>query len=323
MKIDRICRFLVTATFALAAVHGAAADWPARGVRIVVPFAAGGTTDVAARLLGQRLQEETGQSFVVENRPGASGMVGTEAVARSAADGYTLVMGSSSTFGSVKFLIPKMTYDPVADFAPVSLVATSQAFLVVNPRVPANNVQQLIEYLKKNPGKLNYSSAGNGTYHHMAGAMFASMSGVEITHVPYQGGGPGLTAVVQGQVDLMVATWSEVGGFINSDKLKVLATIGKERLASKPDMPSITEVLPGFEVPLWVGLLAPAKTPAPVVEEISRAVRKALSAESIRKRFIELGFNPVASSPAEHSAAIQGGMVKWPEIVRVSRVKVE
>ncbi len=323
MKINRVCRFLISATFAFAAAHSAAADWPTRGVRIVVPFAAGGTTDVAARLLAQKLQEETGQSFIVENRAGASGMVGTEAVARSAADGYTLVMGSSSTFGSVKFLFPKMPYDPVADFAPASLVATSQAFLVVNPRVPVNNIQQLVEYLKKNPGKLNYSSAGNGTYHHMAGAMFASMSGVQMTHVPYQGGGPGLNAVVQGQVDLMVATWSEVGGFINSDKLKVLATIGKERLPSKPDMPSVTDVLPGFEVPLWVGLLAPAKTPAPVVEEISRAVKKALSAESIKKRFIDLGFNPVGSTPAEYSAAIQAGMAKWPEIVRVSGAKVE
>ena len=323
MKINRIHRLLVAALIALSAAHAAAQDWPARGVRIVVAFAAGGTTDVAARLLAQKLQEDTGQSFIVENRPGASGMVGTEAVARAPADGYTLLMGSSSTLGSAKFLFKKLPYDPVADFAPVSMVATSQAFLVVNSSVPANDVRQLIDYLKKNPGKVNYSSAGNGTYHHMAGALFSSMTGVQMTHVPYQGGGPAMSAVLQGQVDLMFATWSEVGGHLNSDKIKVLATVGRDRVPSRPDIPSIIDVLPGFEVPLWVGLVAPAKTSPQLVEQINRAVRKALSVEAVSKRLVELGFNPVGNSPSEFSAAIQGALGKWPEIIRVSGAKVE
>lgn len=323
MALDRIHRLLVAAVVAFGAAQAAAQDWPTRGVRIIVPFAAGGTTDVAARLLAQKLQEDTGQSFIVENRAGASGMVGSDSVARAAADGYTLLMGSSSTLGSVKFLFKKLPYDPVADFSPVSMVATSQAFIVVNSKVPANDIRQLIDYLKKNPGKLNYSSAGNGTYHHMAGALFSSMTGVQMTHVPYQGGGPAMAAVLQGQVDLMVATWSEVGGQLNSDKIKVLATVGRERVPSRPDIPSVIDVLPGYEVPLWVGLVAPAKTPPQLVEQISRAVKKALSAEAVSKRLVDLGFNPVGSSPSEFSATIQGALGKWPEIVRVSGAKVE
>ena len=323
MKVDRIRRLLVAAVVALGAAQAAAQDWPTRGGRIVVAFAAGGTTDVAARLLAQKLQEDTGQTFIVENKPGASGMVGTEAVARAPADGYTLLMGSSSTLGSVKFLFKKLPYDPILDFAPVSMVATSQAFVVVNSSVPANDMRQLIDYLKKNPGKVNYSSAGNGTYHHMAGALFSSMTGVQMTHVPYQGGGPAMTAVLQGQVDLMFATWSEVGGHLNSDKVKVLATVGRERVPSRPDIPSIIDVLPGYEVPLWVGLVAPAKTSPQVVDQISRAVKKALSAEGVSKRLVDLGFNPEGSSPSEFSAAIQGAMGKWPEIIRVSGARME
>ena len=322
-KAGRIVITLAAALAAFTASTGSAAEWPSKSVRIIVPFAAGGTTDVAARIVAQKLHDDTGQAVIVENRTGASGTVGSEAVARAAPDGTTLVMGSSSTFGSIKYLLPKMPYDPVADFAPVSMIATSQAFVVVNPKIPVNNIRQLIDYLKRNPTKVNYSSAGIGTYHHMAGAMFASMAGVEMTHVPYKGGGPALNAVVAGEVDLMVATISEVGGYLNSDKLKILATVGRERFPALPDLPSVTDVLPAYEVPLWVGLLAPAQTPPQVLDEMNRAVVKALRADAVAARLIQLGFNPVGSSPAEFAAAIKSGLAKWPDIIKVSGAKLE
>ena len=300
-----------------------AENWPSRSVRIVVPFAAGGTTDVAARIIAQQLQQSTGQPFVVDNRPGASGMIGSEYVARSTPDGYTLVMGSSSTKGSTKYLYSKLPYDPVRDFTPVSLVATSQSFLVVHPSVPATSVAELLQYIKQNPGKVNYSSAGIGTYHHMAGALLASMSGGEMTHVPYQGGGPAFAALVGGQVQMMVATISEVGAYIDSDQCRVLAIIAPERSPSRPDLPSITEELPDFEVPLWVGLLAPANTPSELVSRISKAVADAVNQEAVSKKLVGLGFNPVGNSPEEYAKVLQSDLQKWPAIIKVSGAKFE
>lgn len=324
-KSARLCLGVIVlcSLFGIRAHSQTATDWPNRPIKIVVPFAPTGTTDVAARIVAQKLQEDLGQSVVVENRVGASGMVGTDFVARAAPDGYTLVMGSSSTFGSVKVLFSKLTYDPVTDFVPVSMVATSQAFLVVNPSLPVNSVKELVDYLKKNPGKINYSSAGIGTFHHMSGALFGSMLGVQMTHVPYSGGGPGFNAVMAGQVEFMIVTWAEVGGYINSDKIKVLATVGKEKSPLKPDLPSITDVLPNYEVPLWVGLLAPSKTPPAVVEKINLAVKKAMANESVKKRLVDLGFNPVGNTSAEFASAIKSGLAQWPAIVRASGAKVE
>jgi len=298
-------------------------DWPPRTVRVVVPFAAGGTTDIAARVVTQELAQATGQTFLVENRVGASGMIGSEHVARSKPDGSVLLMGSSSTIGSTKFLYSRLPYDPVKDFQPVALVANSQACLLVNATLPVTSVPELIQYIKQNPAKVNYGSAGVGTYHHLAGAMFASMAGADMMHVPYQGGGPAFAALLAGQIQVMISTTSEVGAQLDSDKIRVLAKTGPEPFPGRPNLPAIAAFLPGFRVPLWVGLLAPAGTPPHIVQLANAAVLKALSAEPVKKRLLELGFTSSSTSPEDYANIIKSDLERWPMIVKISGAKLD
>ena len=269
-----------------------AQTYPTKPIRIVVPFPAGGTTDVLARAAAQKLTESLGQPAVVDNRPGAGGNIGAELVAKSPPDGYTLLMGTVGTHAINPSLYPKMPYDHVKDFAPVILVAGVPNVLVINPALPVNSVQELIAYAKANPGKLNFASSGNGTSIHLSGELFKTMAGVQMTHVPYKGSAPALQDLVGGQVQLMFDNLPSSLALIKGGKLKALAVTSSARAAALPDVPTLAESgLPGFEASSWFGLLAPAGTPQPIILKVNGDVAKWLASPEAKEKLLAQGAN--------------------------------
>jgi tripartite-type tricarboxylate transporter receptor subunit TctC len=274
---------LAAGALGLVPLAHAQSGYPGKPVRLVVPFPAGGTTDILARAVAQKLSEAWGQSVVVDNRPGAGGNIGSELVARAAPDGYTLLMGTVGTHAINASLYSKMPYDHVKDFAPVILVAGVPNVLVVNPSVPVNSVPELIAYLKANPGKVNFASSGSGTSIHLSGELFKVMTGVQMTHVPYKGSAPALTDLVGGQVQLMFDNLPSSLAFIKAGKLRALAVTSAARAAALPDVPTIAESgVPGFEASSWVGVLAPTGTPPDVIARINAEVGMWLASPDAR-----------------------------------------
>ncbi|HEY4137833.1 MAG TPA: tripartite tricarboxylate transporter substrate binding protein, partial [Casimicrobiaceae bacterium] len=251
--------------------------YPTKPVRLVVPFPAAGTTDIIARATAQKLSEAWGQQVIVDNRPGAAGNIGSELVAKSAPDGYTLLMGTVGTHAINPSLYAKMPYDHVKDFAPVILVAGVPNVLVVNPELPVKSVPELIAYAKANPGKLNFASSGSGTSIHLSGELFKAMTGVQMTHVPYKGSAPALTDLVGGQVQLMFDNLPSSLAFIKAGKLRAIAVTSKARAAALPDVPTVAESIPGFEASSWFGILAPAGTPPDIIARINGEVTRWLA----------------------------------------------
>jgi tripartite-type tricarboxylate transporter receptor subunit TctC len=321
----------LAACAALAAVPGAAfaqGAWPSKPVRIVVPFAPGGTTDILARALAPELSRVFGQPFVIENKPGAGGNVGADLVAKSPADGYTLLMGTVGTHGINQSLYPKMPYDPIKDFAPVTLVAGVPNVLVMNPaRAEAagiNSVADLIKYAKANPGKLNMASSGNGTSIHLSGELFKSMTGTFLLHFPYRGSGPALLDLIGGTMDLMFDNLPSAMPQIKAGKLKALGVTTAQRSAALPEVPTIAEAgVKGFDASSWFGLLAPAGTPADIVSRIQQESAKALSAPALKERLLSQGAIPSGMTPAEFAAYIAAETKKWAQVVKVSGAKVD
>ena len=297
--------------------------WPAKPIRMIVGFAAGGSTDVTARIIAQALSERLGQPVVVENRGGAGSNIGAEAVAKADPDGYTLLMATSSTFAANPNLYKSLPFDVQKDFAPITVTAFIPNLLVVNPSVPANNVADFITYLKANPDKLNFASAGNGTSQHLSGELFNSLAGVRMTHVAYRGGAPAVSDLLGGQVQVIFAPLVEVIQQVRADKLKALGITTAKRSPLLPDVPTILESLPGYEVALWNGLLAPAKTPPAIIDRINRATIEALRSPEVKAKLAEQGSEPVGNTPAEFKAFIESELVKWRRLVEISGATVQ
>jgi tripartite-type tricarboxylate transporter receptor subunit TctC len=307
---------------ALAAAQAPA--YPTRPIRLDVPFPAGGTTDILAREVAKRLTDAWGQAVVVDNRPGAGGNIGSELVAKSAPDGYTLLMGTVGTHAINPGLYAKMPYDHVKDFAPVILVAGVPNVLVVNPAVPATSVQELIAYAKANPGKLNFASSGSGTSIHLSGELFKVMAGVQMMHVPYKGSSPALQDLVGGQVQLMFDNLPSSLALIRAGKLRALAVTSAMRAAALPDVPTIAEAgLPGFEASSWFGVLAPAGTPPAIVAKLNAEVAGWLASPEAKDKLLAQGAIAAGGSPEDFARHIDAETAKWAKVVKASGARVD
>ena len=315
---------LTAAALACAAAASLAQSFPEKPIRFVVGFTPGGPSDILARALGQKLGERWSQQVVIENRPGAGGNVAAEAVAKSTPDGYTWLLGNNSILATNQSLYRSLGYDPVKDFAPVSLVAIQPNILVVNPQLPVNSVNDLISFARKHPGKLNYASSGSGAAAHLAGELFKTMAAVDLVHVPYKGAQPALTDVIAGEVQVMFATSASVIPFIKAGKLRALAVTTARRSASVPDLPTVAEAgVPGFEAITWHGVVVPAATPAPLVERVNRDIVGVLGMADLRERLAALGAEVVAGTPREFTEYIAAEIPKWARVVRDSGARIE
>ena len=298
--------------------------WPTRAITIVVPFSAGGTTDIVARLAGQALSQELGQPVVIDNRPGAGGNIGAQAVARAAADGYTLVMGTVGTHAINPALYKKMPYDHIKDFAPISRVTAVPNVLIANPSQPYKTVKELIAYGKANPDKLTFASSGSGTSIHLAGELFKSMTGITMQHIPYKGSSPALTDLMAGQTNVMFDNLPSAIQFIKAGKLRAIAVTTIKRAPQFPDLPTIDEAgVPGFDAASWFGLLAPANTPPAVIKRIDDALIKVMATTDLKKKIIDQGGEPIAETPDKFAAFIQTETVKWAKVVKESGASVD
>ena len=314
---------LAATGLALAAGSALAQTWPTKPIRLVVPFAAGGSTDVTARLVGKALSERLGQPVVIDNRPGAGGNIGADAVAKADPDGYTLLLSTSTTHATNPSLYKTLPFDVQADFAPISLTAFIPNILVVNPSVPVDTVAEFIAYLKQNPDKLSFGSAGSGSSQHLSGELFKSMAGVRMVHVAYRGGAPALNDLLSGQIQVLFAPLVEVLHQVQAGKLKALGVTTIKRSALMPAVPTIAETLPGYEVALWNGLLAPARTPEAIIATVNRAVVDALRSDDMKARLAQQGSEAVGNTPEEFRAFIAAELVKWAKLVQISGAKVQ
>lgn len=317
------------AIFSIARPVLAQATWPTKPVKIVVPFAPGGTTDILARAVAPELSKAFGQPFIVDNRAGAGGNVGADIVAKSPADGYTLLMGTVGTHGINKSLYSRLPYDPQKDFAPVTLVAGVPNVMVMQTEkakaLGINNVLDFIKYAKAHPGQLNMASSGNGTSIHLAGELFKSMTGTFMTHIPYSGSGPAMMGMVSGNVDVMFDNLPSAMPQIKGGKLKAFAVTSSQRSAAMPELPTIEEAgnLKGFEASSWFGLLAPAGTPADVVLKLQQETAKALKSPAIKEKLLAQGAIPSGNSPQEFARFIDAEIRKWAPVVKASGAKVD
>jgi tripartite-type tricarboxylate transporter receptor subunit TctC len=298
---------------------GQAQTYPTRPVTLVVAFTPAGPSDVLARVLGRKLEELLRQPFVIVNRPGAGGNIGAEAVAAASPDGYTLLMGNNSILATNASLYKKLSYDPVKDFKPISLVGNQANILVVNPQLPVKSMADLIALAKSKPGEINYASSGIGTAAHLAGALFRAQANIDIVHVAYKGAAPALQDVISGQVQMMFATAASVVGFINSGLVRPLAVTTLQRSALFPDLPTVAEQgLPGFEATTWHGLVAPAATPPAVVDILHDATVKALQDPAVAKSLTDLGVEISSSTPDAFATYITAEIPKWTAVVKAS-----
>lgn len=298
--------------------------YPIKPVRLIVPMAAGGNGDIIARLMGQDLTVALGQPVLIENKPGAGGNIGADAVAKSPADGYTLVLGAVGTHAINASLYKKMPYDIQRDFVPVTMMAAVPNVLVVHPSLPVHSVQELIAYGRKNPGRLNFASSGAGSSIHLSGEMFKSMTGVDMAHVAYKGSAPALTDLVGGQVQLMFDNLPTSLTHIQAGRLRALAVTSLERSPSLPAVPTLAESgLPGFEAGSWFGILAPAGTPRDVVATLDRDIQKSLATPEMKKKLIDRGFQPIVKGPEPFAKYIGQEIKKWDRIVKQSGATAE
>ena len=333
MTIRRRKLFFTTATLALLPGAGRTqSSWPNKPVRIVVPFAAGGTTDILARAVAPELQRAFNQPFVVDNKPGAGGNSGSAEVAKSAADGYTLLMGTVGTQAINPSLYPKMPYDAAKDFAAITLVAGVPNVVVMNPasaqKYNVNSMADLLRAARANPGRLNVASSGNGTSIHLSAELYKSLTGTFMLHLPYRGSGPALIDLLAGNVDLMFDNLPSSLPHIRAGKLKALAVTSGQRSVALPDVPTVAEAggaaaLRNFEASSWFGLLAPAGTPADVVNRIQQELAKALALPAVKERLVTQGAIPSGNTPAEFTAFIAAETTKWAQVVKVSGAKVD
>jgi tripartite-type tricarboxylate transporter receptor subunit TctC len=303
------------------ALPASAETYPSRTVRLIVPFGAGGPADVYARILAKYLSEETKQAFVVEDRPGAGSLIGTDAVAKSAPDGYTLLI-MSNTHTTNESLIPKKPYELMRDFLPVASINYSDLLMVVNPSVPAKTVAEFIALAKKDPGKLNYASSGPGTPYHMAGELFKAMSGTDIVHVPHKASGDMRNSVLSGNVQMMFDAITVMSELAKAGKVRALATTGVKRNPLTPDLPTVAETVPGYEATIWIGLMAPKGTPKDVVAFLNASVNKVINLPDVKATWLKQGAIPLVKAPAEFDAFLRKDIEKWAHVVKISGAQI-
>jgi tripartite-type tricarboxylate transporter receptor subunit TctC len=319
----KIARWMITAiaTAATILVSGIATaeGFPNKPIKMVVPYPPGGPTDVQARVVAEKLGSILGQPVVVENRGGAGGMLGSKLVAQAAPDGYTLLMGASGPQAIGPLMVQTPMYDPIKDFTPISLVSYSPMMLIVNPKLPVKSVKDLIDLAKQKPGTLNYGSYGPGTMAHLAGALFDSMAGVKMTHVPYKGSAPAMVALLGGEIDLMFDTIITALPHVKGGKVRALAVTKPTRSSAVPDLPTVAESgLPGFEAVSWIGLMGPAGMPQEAVDQLSSAMVKALADPGVRERLAQAGAEPVGSDAATFAKQMKSELARWEPVVKAA-----
>ena len=316
--------WIVLVLAALAPVAAQAQAWPARPVRIVVPFSAGSALDLLARMVAPRMQEAYGQPVVVENRVGANGMIGTEMVAHAPPDGYLIQVGTSGTHVTSIFLNKNVPYDPVKDFTPITAAVEPATCVVVNPSLAVNSIRELIEYARRNPGKLSYGSSGIGSVFHLAGELFNQTAGVELVHVPYKGVAPAMTDVVAGQILVNFTAVADAMTNTRAGKVRMLAVLESKRYPGLPEVPTVTETLSGFQKPAtWFGFLGPAGLPQPILARMNADIVKAITASDARAKLEGMGMNVIANTPEQFAALIRSGIEQYGRIVKSAGIQPE
>ena len=325
MKLVNLLQKVVGLVVAACASAGvlAQASYPTKLVKIIVPYSPGGPADIYSRFLGDRLEKSFGQPFVIENRPGAGAIIGTDAVAKAAPDGYTL-LSMSNTHTVNESLISKKPYSLLRDLAPVSPINYSDLLLVVNPSVPAKNLKELIALAKAKPGVLNYASSGPGTPYHMAGELFKAMAGIDVVHVPHKGSAEARTSVIAGNVQMMFDAITTMAQLSRAGKVRAIATSGATRSAIMPDVPTVSEAgVPGYESVIWLGLMAPAATPKPIIERLNSEIQKIASLPDVKEAWAKQGAVPMHMTPAEFGKFMEQDIQKWAKVVKISGAKVD
>ncbi|PZO65022.1 MAG: ABC transporter substrate-binding protein [Paracoccus denitrificans] len=323
MKTSITRRLLLGAALAVGLAGSAAAAFPDRPITLVIPFAAGGSTDVVGRIVAEKMSNELGQQVIVQNVGGAGGSLGAQQVAKADADGYTILMGTVATHALNPLILKQKPYDPVTDFAPISLLVLVPNVMAVNPQLPVNTVQELIDLAKKEPGQLAYASSGNGTPLHLSGALFNSMAGTDITHIPYKGSGPALTDVLGNQVPIIFDNLPSASSHIKSGKLKALGVTTAKRAPSFPDVPAIAETLPGYETYSWNALFAPAGTPPEAIAALNKAAVDAMKDPAVIERMGEFSAEIVGSTPEALGEHVKAEMAKWEPVVKEANVTLD
>ena len=320
MTLARISRWMAALAISTYMCAAVAQAWPAKPVKLVTPFPPGGSADVIARLIGNQLSVQLGQPVVIDNRPGAGGLVGNEYVAKQPPDGYTLLLitGAYPVQGA---MLKSLPFDPLGDIAMVSMLTSYPFVISVRPDSPFRTLGELIAHAKANPGKLNFPSSGIGTVHHLSGELLNAMAGIEMVHVPFRGGASPLTEVLGGRVDLLLEAMTLSIGQIQSGKLRALAVTSRERWKALPEVPTVAETVPGYEVNSFIGLGVTGRTPEPILERLNAEVRKALANAETRKRFVELGGEPGASSPAQMRTYIEREIAKWKGVIAARKIE--
>jgi len=318
----QFAKWLAISAIALTALAAQAQTYPARPVRIIVPFSPGGATDIVTRIVAQKLGETWGQQILVDNRAGAGGNVGGELAARAPADGYTLFMTSGSIVTANQYMYRKLSWNPEKDLAAITNVASGPQVVAVHPSVPARNVRELIALAKARPGSITFGSAGVGTQTHLAAENFLFSAGINAVHIPYKGEGPAIVDLVAGQIIFVTPNLSAAIGFVQQGRLRALGVTSRQRVPQLKDVPAVTETLRGFENLGWFGLMAPAGTPGAVIEKVYRDTARALESPDIRKRFDDIGMAPVANAPADFAKAIREEAVRWAKVIRERKLEV-
>jgi tripartite-type tricarboxylate transporter receptor subunit TctC len=322
MKVQKsVLTALSVIFFSLYLSEVPAQQYPSKPVRVIVPFGAGGPADIYARYLAQRLQEPMGQSFVIDDRPGAGSIIGTDLVAKSPPDGYTLLV-MSNTHTVNESLVPKKPFALMKDFAPIAPINYSDLVLVVHPSVPAKSIKELIALAKAKPNGLNYASSGTGTPYHMAGELFKAMAGVQIVHIPHKGSGEARTSVMSGQVEMMLDAITTMAPMARAGRVRALGTTGLKRSTVLPDVPTISEAgVKGYEATIWLGIMAPAGTPKPIIDRLNAEIGKIAARPDVKKAWNEQGAEPMSMTPAEFEKYLNADIAKWAKVVKIAGVK--
>jgi len=327
MVLKQLCGMVgasLVTMFAIGAGEASAQSYPSKPIRLICPFPPGGTTDVVARIVAQGLSEAWGQQVIVDNRPGAGALIGTEMAAKSAADGYTALLGSITTHAVNPALHKKLNFDVISDFAPVTLVVSSPQLLAVHPSVAAKSVKELVALAKARPGQLNYASAGSGSSPHLTFELFKSAAAIDVRHVPYKGTGPAITELVGGQVQAIITGVVALMPHLKSGRLRGLAVTSKARVGVLPELPTIAESgLPNFDVSSWFGVFLPAGTPRAIVTKMNGQVRKIVEAPEVRKRLIDLGADPETNTPEQFAAYVKSEKARWGKVVQDTGARVD
>jgi tripartite-type tricarboxylate transporter receptor subunit TctC len=316
-------KILFTLCVVLVGVAPVQAAWPDRTVTLIVPWAPGGSTDILARMLSDYLTRSLGQTFIVENKAGASGNIGSNLVAKAKPDGYTLLVGSMSTHAMNQALFSSMPFEPVDDFTPISLVAFVTNTLVINPKIPVNNVAELIAYAKANPKKLNFASAGAGSTNHISAVLFELAAGIQMTHIPYKGGAPAVLDTVAGQTEVLFGAGTQTLPHVKSGKLKLLAVTESARSPQLPDTPTVAETLPGYELVVWYGAFGPKDLPKEITERLSTEINRIVALPEVRTKMSAIGVEVVTSTPAGFAKTLQQDAAKFTKLIRELKITAE